>query len=996
MKSTLSRILKACGAALLLLTAFFFCAWFCGGAEAEAETYSVGNNVFTVTLDYGAAPRYPILLHQDSGKYFKITSYYAEGKNGSIIPLVEGGAVTASPGTYRLQANINVTLCDQSGNLLSGDTFDGVIRVDVQKKILPVKVYSSSLEKIYGQNQSGDLSWDFKEEADRDGAISILFASAGFAATAHAGTYPLAAATVTKGETDVSALYDVRLYPQEGEGSVSFTVTPAPITVTLAEEATVPFNHYKLSDGESVVTSSAAGVNGETVTVYYRLKTPVDGVLTVGEKYQVEGCRYEISSSGGTASYALTDASDYLPELLYDKDEVVAGKGTLTVFQNVDLIEERRADPSQFYCSFAYDYLDPVVEYYRGEVWIHLAYFGRDVILCGEIDRPDGAVPAGAYPLTLISFDCEDLTSVLFDGQILLTVNKRVLAYGEADVAEVMTGNSFVKRISLTFASTAYAFDLTADLSGRTVGETISYASFTAVTDPNFDLDFAAATVTLVKRSTGIAIVPFGRDHVFYGEEYAPAALYADHGTPAARVVEEPVLFSYKVKGATQLRNGLPAEVGSYVVYCSIDSDVYEAAEISVDLTVAKRPVAAYYLITSAKKPYGQSFDFGRNVQLTSLYDYDENTHEVDRSNPIAITDGMVGGMILTSTGADAGQTVGEYEFDFSGATAQHYRIAAAIVFDLAAGDVAETFSVVKADAPPKPDLSIEITGRELKVSADGPIRGEISLRADYGGAKVQSGSKGLISFTQLTYGAVYHLRVRAEDNQNYESASTWSEVTKAIPFAKPEVAVSTLLSNGLVVTCSMRNAVDGYVIQHRVGSSGEWKDGTEVTGLKPDSDYTLSFRAKNEVTTGAENTFSVHTLRAPVDKKNLEIELDRTAGTLSVVSSVRDLEYRLLSSSGDPLNEEWAPLGEFEKLDKDATYLLQVRLAASEGVAASEIAEITIDTHEKRDPFSFAKLFTAGFLFVVGGALLIAAIILLVFFVKWKKKSDREELGGE
>ena len=996
MKSTLSRILKTCGTALLLLTAFFFCVFFCGGGEAEAETYSVGNNVFTVTLDYGAAPRYPILLHQDSGKYFKITSYYAEGKNGSIIPLVEGDAVTASPGTYRMQANINVTLCDQSGNLLTGDTFDGVIRVDVQKKILPVKVYAASLEKTYGQTQSGDLSWDFKEEADRDGSISILFASAGFAATAHAGTYPLAAATVAKGGTDVSAFYDVRLYPQTGEGSVSFTVTPAPVTVTLTEEATVPFNHYKLSDGESVVTSSAAGLNGETVTAYYRLKTPVDGVLSVGEKYRVEGCRYEVSSSAGTTSYALTAASDYLVDLVYEKNEVVAGTGTLTVFQNADLIEERRADPSQLYHSFTYDYLDPVVEYYRGEVWIHLAYFGRDVILCGEIDRPDGAVPAGAYPLTLVSFDCEDLTSVLFDGQIFLTVNKRVLVYDEADVAEVMTGDLFVKRVSLTFASTAYAFDLTADLSGRTVGETLSYSSFAAVTDPNFDLDFVGASVTLVKRSTGISIVPFGRASIAYGEEYLPAALYADYGTSSAQALAEPVIFSYKVKGATLLRNGLPAEVGSYVVYCSIDSDVYEAAEISVDLTVAKRPVAAYYLITSAKKPYGQTFDFGRNVQLTSLYDYDENTHEVDRSNSIAITDGMVGGLILTSTGADADRTVGEYEFDFSGATAQHYRIAAAIVYDLTAGDVAETFSVVKADAPPKPDFSVEISGRELKVNAEGPIRGELSLRADYGGAKVQSGSKGSISFTQLTYGAVYHLRVRTEDNQNYESASTWSEVTKAIPFAKPEVAVSTLLSSGLVVTCGMKNAADGYVIQHRVGSSGEWKDGTEVTGLKPDSDYILSFRAKNEVTTGAENTFSVHTLRAPVDKKDLEIEFDRTAGTLSVASSVRDLEYRLLSSSGDPLNEEWAPLGEFEKLDKDATYLLQVRLAASEGVAASEIAEITIDTHEKRDPFSFAKLFTDGFLFVVGGALLVAAVILLVFFVKWKKKSDREELGGE
>ena len=39
--------------------------------------------------------------------------------------------------------------------------------------------------------------------------------------------------------------------------------------------------------------------------------------------------------------------------------------------------------------------------------------------------------------------------------------------------------------------------------------------------------------------------------------------------------------------------------------------------------------------------------------------------------------------------------------------------IAAAIVFDLATNDVAEKFSVVKADAPPKPEISVEVSGYE-------------------------------------------------------------------------------------------------------------------------------------------------------------------------------------------------------------------------------------------------------------------------------------------
>ena len=997
MKSTLSRILKACGAALLLLTAFFFCAWFWMGGEAQAETYSVGNNIYTVTLDYGEAPREDLIFtHQESGKHFKIVSYYAEGANGALFSLVDGGVVTASPGTYRLRADLNVTLCDENGNALTGDSFDGLIRVDVRKKILPVRVAAASLTKAYGNTANGELTWDFKEEADRDYTLAIVFSSAGFASSAHAGAYPLSAPTVTKGSADVSALYDVRIFPEEGEGSVLFEVTPKPVTVTLSEEATVPFNHYKMQDGESVVSALVSGVNGETLTAYYHLKTPVAGVLTVGEKYEVEACRYEVASSSTTTSYALSDASDYALTFVYEKNKVLAGKGSLTVYQNAGLIPARQDDPSYFYHSFAYDYLDPIVEYYRGEIWVRLPYYGREVLLCGEIEAPAGPVVAGQYPLTLVSFDSDDLTAVDFDGEILLTVAKRVLTYDGRDLAEVMKGDTFVKRVSIPFGGAEYEFDLIADLSGRTVGDELGYSSFTAVTDDNFDLSFGQAGVTLVKRSNGVAIASLGLTTVSYGDEYAVAALYENYGTANARVIDEPILYEYKASNSTLRRDGLPAEIGSYVVYCSISSDLYEAVDITVNLTVAKRPVAAYYLITSARKTYGQTFDFGRNVQLAALYDYDETTHAVDRSSSIAITDGMVGGMILTSTGAGATQTVGEYDFDFSGATAQHYRIAAAIVFDLATNDVAEKFSVVKADAPPKPEISVEVSGRELVVNATGNLRGELSLRSDYGSAKVASARNGKLSFTQLTYGAVYYLRVRAEDSDNYLSSSTWTETTKAIPFAKPDVAVSELFSGGVTVTVSLKNAVDGYVIQHSVGQSGEWTDGTEIKGLEPDTDYQLSFRAKNAVTTGAVTSFPVHTLRAPVDKKKIGIELDRNAGTLSVVSSIERLEFRLLAPTGEPLSEEWAPIGEFDSLEKDTRYLLQVRIAGGGGETASEITEIAIDTHKEKKHFSFISLLTDGFLFVLGIPLLIAVVVLSVSFVKWKKKSDKEELGGQ
>ena len=197
-------------------------------------------------------------------------------------------------------------------------------------------------------------------------------------------------------------------------------------------------------------------------------------------------------------------------------------------------------------------------------------------------------------------------------------------------------------------------------------------------------------------------------------------------------------------------------------------------------------------------------------------------------------------------------------------------------------------------------------------------------------------------------------------------------------------------------MTFSLKNSVENYKIQYRLDSSEVWRDGTEIKGLLPDTQYTIHFRAKNDATSGASATLSVRTMRAPVKEKEVKIDLDREAGTLNVTSTTdAPLEYRLLTESGDPVTEEWASLGAFADLEKDTTYLLQVRVAATESGMASEITEIKIDTHEVKEPFSLKKALSDGFLLVVGGMLFLVLLIVVIGFARSAKRAKKEELGG-
>ena len=991
MGSFFSRVLKRFFLALVLAAAVV-CAWLVTPSVACAETFSVNSNPITVTLYYGAEPTYPEYYH-DAGYYFLITSYQIERPNGSRYSLIEAGRVTASPGTYSMAASYNTHLSDGSGHPIDGHDFTGTITVVVEKNVLPITVQTSSLTKKYGDT-AADLSWDFKDESDRDPQIGITFSCEGFAAGASVGSYPVTASGVTKNGIPTD-LYEVVLYPQVGTGAVNFAVEPKEAVFTLSEEPSVIFNDYLADDGESVHSITQAGVNGETLTAYYHLKTPPQNLLTVGEKYEIEAYRYEVASSGQTVSYTLTDQSNYDVSFTYGKNKVAAVMGSLTVYQNEELAAARQGDATYFYPDISYEYLDSVVENYHGNLHFTLDYYGLDLTLFCTTEASYGALSCGEYPLTLISFGCDSLTSVLFEGVVKLKVLPRVLNYEGEDVAEVASGNAFKKQISLDYKSASYDFELTADVTGGAVGQEVAYTSFTS-SNQNFTLDLSAAKVTLTKRSTGVSVVSLGVTSVYFGNEYAVAALYLNHGKAGETLLaDEVITYSYtsaKANGA-----GLPAEVGEYTVACSLTSDLYEAAPINIGVAVVKRPVAGYYRITTAKKAYGETFNFNSSVQLTGLYDYNEETGEIDRDHYITLGAGSneVGGNKLTSAGAAASKKAGEYAFDFSGATSAHYRIAAAIVFDQTANKEVQKFLVEKAQAPTTPALIIEVRDREIRVIASGQIAGEISVKSDYTGAKSSSSKTGYLSFTQLTYGQVYYLRVRAEDNENYKQPGAWSEVVKTLPFAKPDVTLSMLTSNSAVVVAGLKNAVSDYTIQHRVGSSGEWKDGVEVTGLKPDKDQTLYFRAKKNDIVGEAASLSVHTLVAPVEQEELNFVLDREDGTLNVTSELQNLEYRLLSADKQLLSDGWTDLASFEALEKDSTYYLQVRVAAAEGKEASEIAEFMIDTHKTNAPFSLAKFLSRWFLIFVGSIVFFTAMILLVVFIKVKRMADEEELGG-
>ena len=251
-------------------------------------------------------------------------------------------------------------------------------------------------------------------------------------------------------------------------------------------------------------------------------------------------------------------------------------------------------------------------------------------------------------------------------------------------------------------------------------------------------------------------------------------------------------------------------------------------------------------------------------------------------------------------------------------------------------------------------------------------------------------------------FGEVFYLRVRAEANENYENAGAWSDVMRVeIPFAAPSVSISALAADAAECTfMPLTDSTDGYRIQYRVGSSGEWKEGAldtdsfvKVTGLRADTAYTLYFRAEKEGVTGAASSIGIRTLRAAVEENQVKANYDWATKTLTVDPEVEGLEYCVCSSSGEVLMP-WTSDPDFDKVIlADNNYVLKVRYAEVEGESlSSEEREIAIDTHKPKEKVTWRTVLRDWFLAIVGGVLLLSAVLFIFVFTKKKKRIDREE----
>ena len=658
-----------------------------------------------------------------------------------------------------------------------------------------------------------------------------------------------------------------------------------------------------------------------------------------------------------------------------------------------------------------YDYLDPAV--YKDsqcpsyEFWLSLTYHGETLKLYFNTDEayqalPTSAyIPCGSYELTLADATCDILKEKpTFDGASVLTVRKRTLSYKEEDFAEVESGDTFQKMVSISYLNIKYQFTLTADVAGRAVGEKdIPYLSAIAENE-NLDLDYSAASVSMVKRSTGVSIVSNVGSSVYYGDAYVPAALWLNKGKAGEMKLEsETLLYTYTSENSTARAQGLPKNAGSYTIYCALDSDTYEVAEKRITLRIAKRPVAGYFVLVTTSKVYGDIFDFGdsKNVQLTTLYELDAN-NKADRTRVITeYNRDMPFGSSLTSLGGAEAAVAGKYDFDFLGVKMENYELKTAIYWDQKAHKAVTQFTVEKAAAPAAPTVSLSVSERTLRVSASPLPSGtaEISLSSDFSAKKTSNVSSGSASFSQLTYGARYYVRVRSNDDANYNAPSTWTEKEIAVPYPALTLSIVERACDALGVAAEpLEDAVEGYTLQYRVGSSGAWKDGNRAEGLEADRDYTLYFRAKNDYAEGVATPIYARTLRAPVEESEISYRYDRDLETLYFGSEIEGLECRLLSSSGESLTE-WIPYSDLPTLAKDANYTLEVRYAATAEKEASGILSIEIDTHEPAKPFSWKDFLSDWFLVMVGGGILLAALILLLVLIKAKRRADKEVLGG-
>ena len=878
-----------------------------------------------------------------------------------------------------------------------------------------------------GTDSSGTDNAGTNSEQEVAEVWTIEFHSDGFDAKAHVGEYPLTPSVrVTKGTQDVSRGYHVTVMAKSGDdlsATPVFVVTSRTLSVSYPKEISLPFNNYFAEDGSSVGEPCVVeGVNGDTVIAYFRMKqNDLPAVLTVGEEYELEMYRYTLTpQEGDPAEYGTEDVFDYAP-ILSAPAKFRAKAGSVTLYQNANLRETYANDPAYFYLDpalFTYTYLSPFVEKYAGEIEFKDVALSSSVtatLVCTVEDaKKDAAIPAGRHRLSLKKFTCPAAETLVFEeGKgIFLTVEKRNLGkWTEEDGLEVTfdaefdSESIFTREVLFDYGQISYKFTLTADLGGKKVGDVIEPSAMTVTaSDESTEIDYSEVTIRIVKRSTGVTLIPAAPKRVAYKEDFGEfACLYVDYGTPSARAVkQEKFSYSYQYyrQGEDARFLGLPSKVGNYVVICSIDSEEYVAEPVEVSLEITRRMVTPYFEVAFSSKTYGESVAYteGSTMKLVHLYLYDSTSGETDRTQEVSFSSSEFSGTLLTTAGLATNAVAGSYPFDVSGfRTGDNYSISASfIVYDTVLNAEVKEFTVNKGERPATPMPVYRLEGNAIVAEAAGSLKAKIAQTAAALDTAKAVSKKNSVRFSDLTYGATYYLSVCVTDDKNYVTAdSEWSEVKSVtIPFASLVVNASTVTNDKVVFTCDeLKPAVSGYEIRHRVGL-GEWETGLEITGLKENTLYTIAFRAQKGEVVGETTELKVRTLRSPVESEKVEYTFNRATGMLTVSSSAPALEYRLLDSTGAFVSdsEEWVAADALPALQSDSFYTLQVRFAKSGSTPASEITEIEIDTYEH----NLFALLSDWFLLIVAIGLLIATVVFIVLFVHSKRKVEREELEGD
>ena len=636
-------------------------------------------------------------------------------------------------------------------------------------------------------------------------------------------------------------------------------------------------------------------------------------------------------------------------------------------------------------------------------VTLHCSFVAND-LAAGD------ALPAGTYLLALSRFEGDSFASVIFE-DLSVTVSPLVLQYEGEDTAQYEY-EVYEYTHSVTWEEVTYTFDLVATMMNEDgdyaeVGSEVPYDEPLVVSkeDASVMLSCEGARVSVVKRSTDVAIEATGDfSAVYYGDSVTPCRAKFK-GLPLT--AEEGVTIRYSWRRADDtayIPNALPTAINSYVIKAELVSDRYEAAAFEFLMTIVRRPVLVRYKVTDASKTYGIAYSYTTQntfssqnvgvVRLESIFTYDEATGTAlrDKDYYSSATDvrSTVSGCGISSPGMAADAAVGSYAFEYN-LIAVNYDIKAVELYLFSNGNTVTSFTVVQAPRPAKPTLTLETSGRAIMASSDGSsaIEAEISTESDFSSSVERvSSDTSTARFANRLYGVKYYVRIRTTDDVNYVTAeSEWSDVKNiAVSFLAPEVRSQSVTDTDAVFTASELQNAGEYVIEHRVGTSGSWKEGLTVTGLTPNAKNTVYFRAKSSAATGAETSVEVVTLPAAVKESEIEWTYDRIKGVLSVESEL-SIEIRLVTRDGEVVYD-WTEESAFEEVERDGEYLLQIRNVTKDGVSA--ITSIEIDTYKAKEPFTFVGFISDWFLVIVAAVVIIAFVIVTIFFAKLKKKIDR------